>query len=114
MLKLRRIRQIEPDERAAASVADVRSQRVVPAVDGRRPAPRGRPGHDAEPAGNDDESAGCRPSADLGAVDQAICNGLAVIVLMVVIAIVLGDARVGLGGALFVATIASVRFSTGT
>jgi hypothetical protein len=113
MPQLRRIRQIEPDDAgAAASVADVRLQRVVPAVSMgvvRR--------HEADPdmTPSRPEMTMSRQDVDLRQIwaavrTPAIRNGLAVIVLMVVIAIVLGDARVGLGGALFVATIASVRF----
>ena len=56
-----------------------------------------------------------RPDIDLGRVwvavrSPAVRNGLAVIALMAVVAIVVGDARIGVGGALFVATIISVRF----
>ena len=106
MPQLRHIRQIEPDDAgAAASAPDVRLQRVVPAVSiviGRRDEP--------EPA-----TATSRPDVDLGRIwaslrSPAVRNGLAVIALMAAVAIAVGDARIGLGGALFVATIISVRF----
>ena len=56
-----------------------------------------------------------RPDIDLGRLwvavrSPAVRNGLAVIALMAAVAIAVGDARIGLGGALFVATIISVRF----
>ena len=106
MPQLRRIRQIEPDDAGAASSApDVRLERVVPAVS-MGAVRRQRP----EP-----ETTMSRPDIDLGRLwvavrSPAVRNGLAVIALMAAVAIAVGDARIGLGGALFVATIISVRF----
>jgi hypothetical protein len=106
MPQLRHIRQIEPDDAgAAASAPDVRLQRVVPAVS--MGAVRR---HEPKP-----ETTTSRPDIDLSRLwvavrSPAVRNSLAVIALMAVVAIAVSDVRIGLGGALFVATIISVRF----
>ena len=61
------------------------------------------------------ETTTSRPEIDLSRLwvavrSPAVRNSLAVIALMAVVAIAVSDVRIGLGGALFVATIISVRF----
>ena len=106
MPQLRHIRQIEPDDAGAvANAPAVRLERVVPAVS------IGIVRHDdLDPETMSDES-GVELGRILAAVrSPAVRNGLAVIALMAVVAVAAGDARIGLGGALFLAMIVSVRF----
>jgi hypothetical protein len=106
MPQLRRSRQIELDDAgAAASTPDVQLQRVVPAVSIGMVRP-----HVLEPDATDDAR-----SIDLQALWAAlrtpvVRNSLLVVGLMAVLAVAVGDVRAGVGGALLVGAVVSIRF----